>query len=180
MEFVELTGDCTDFVVQPNTFHLIPHNLNTDGVWGSGVVVPIFTKWEVAARAYEDWWEDDTQNNYSPKCLSISNRDFQLGNIQVVNVAKGILVVNMLAQKSMGSQFGMPPGRYEALQECLLKIRVCCDKINNIGKNVVIESPKFGAVRSGLSWNTIFKMVEDIFEHTEGTWNTYTYEGPHA
>lgn len=179
MEFVELTGDCTDFVVQPNTFHLIPHNLNTDGVWGSGVVVPIFTKWGVAARAYENWHANQ-DGRYSPKCLPTNNADFQLGNIQVVNVEKGILVVNMLAQKSMGSQFGMPSGRYEALQECLLKIRVCCDKINDIGKNVVIESPKFGAVRSGLDWTKIFDMVQSIFKDTTGIWNTYTYEGPHA
>jgi translation initiation factor IF-2 len=52
--------------------------------------------------------------------------------------------------------------------------------VNEGVKPQTIEACKFGSARSGLSWETIFKMVEDIFEHTEGTWNTYTYEGPHA
>lgn len=178
MQFVELNGDCTSFAVQSNTIHIIPHVVNNFGIWGSGVVVPIFTKWAEAAKAYEDWFAHKT-TNYSPKCLEPTNVDFQLGNLQVVNVAKGILIANMLAQKGFGG-YGLPPGRYESIEECLLKLRVCCEKINGIGKSVVIESPKFGSARSGLDWTVIFEMVQDIFGETEGVWNTYSYEGPNA
>lgn len=89
-----------------------------------------------------------------------------------------IYVCNMLTQKGFGNDF-MPPGRYEAIEECLLKIRVICQHILNKSKqNVQIEACKFGSCRSGLEWTKIFEMIQRIFKDTEGIWNTYSYEGP--
>jgi hypothetical protein len=179
MKFNEVVGDFTKFEVLPNTMHFMPHGLNSWGIFGSGAVMAIHEKYPKATEAYTSWF-DGLCDQHFPKCLDKYNRIFELGNIQVVNVAPQKFVVNMLTQKGMGSHYNMPPGRYEAIEECLRKLEVCCQKVLECGKEVSIEACKFGSARSGLSWETIFKMVEDIFEHTEGTWNTYTYEGPHA
>lgn len=180
MKYQKKSGDVTCFDVLPDTFHFVPHNLNCDGVWGSGVVVPIFKKWDLARAAYEDWYDQLRYAKYSPKCLDQNNDMFGLGNLQIVNVEKSIFVVNMLAQKWVGAPYDMVPGRYEAIEECLLKLKICFDKVNKVGKKVQVESPKFGACRSGLEWEAVFDIVKDIFEDTDGIWTTYSYEGAYA
>lgn len=179
MNFVELKGDFTNFISQNNSIHLVLHIVNSDGIYGSGAIMSIDEKFPRATREYVAWADGLANKNTFPLCLPSDNSQFQLGNIQVVKVEAGVRVVNMLAQKSMGmNKYGMPPGRYEAIRECLYKVRDLCEQITKSNLTPVIEACKFGSARSGLDWTAIFDMIQDIFGDTEGVWNTYSYEGP--
>ena len=186
MKFNDLTGDCTDFVTQTDTFHIIPHVVNTCGVMGSGVALAIKNKFPIACDKYEYWYEYEEimynrEHEKEPDCfpniLDDTNKFWQLGNIQVILVERQIFVCNMLAQKGFGA-YGLPPGRMQSLEECLHKLASCCQAIVRSNKKVQIEAPKFGSCRSGLDWTKIFEMVQRIFKDIEGVWNTYSYEGP--
>lgn len=190
MQFVELSGDFTDFNVQPDTTHFVCHVVNSLGFGASGAIVAIQNQFPAAYDEYVKWYNYAVKGSNIPprglaKCLGEDNHLWDLGNLQTIKVHSdpnggSIYVCNMLAQKAFGNVSGMPPGRYEAIEECLLKLRVCCDHVIEKGKKVSIEACKFGGLRAGLSWNVIFEMVQDIFSETEGVWNTYSYEGPNA
>lgn len=179
MKFNELKGDFTDFTVQPNTIHFIVHNCNNRGIAGSGAILAVKDRFPKAIDEYEAWYNGDHTLNSFPKCLDKYNSLFEMGNIQVVKVEPSTYVVNMLGQKGFGS-YGMPPGRYESIEECLRKLKVCCEAVIKSGKKVSIEACKFGSARSGLSWDKIFDTVQEIFKDIDGTWNTYSYEGVYA
>ncbi len=132
-----------------------------------------------ATREYIAWGDGLASQDTFPKCLDKYNHLFELGNIQVVKVERcGTRIVNMLAQKGMGYNYGMPPGRYEAIEECLRKVNVLCQQITKSNLTPVIEACRFGSARSGLTWDIIFKQVKEIFATTDGAWNTYSYTGP--
>lgn len=175
MIFNELTGSATNFTVQPDTVHFIPNNCNNRGLAGSGFILAIKDKYPKAILEYESWFEGNTTLNSFPKCLDKYNSLFEMGNIQVVKVEPEVYVVNMLGQKGFGD-YGMPPGRYESIEECLRKLKVCCKGVVGNGKKVSIEACKFGSARSGLDWTKVFSVVQEIFSEVEGTWNTYSYD----
>lgn len=177
MHFLEAPGDATDFDTHPNTVYFIPNGCNNRGIAGSGFIIAVKKRFPKAILEYEKWYNGDISLNTFPKCLDKENCLFEMGNIQLVNVASGVYVVNMLTQKGFGN-YNMPPGRYESIEECLRKLKVCCEVAINHGKSVHIHSPKFGAARSGLAWTKIYKTVKDVFKNVPGTWTTYSYEGP--
>lgn len=174
MQFTNKLGDVTVFEVMPNTFHFLPHIVNTQAKMNSGVALGIKQRFPAANEEYVKWKNNQHPKGF-PKCLGDYNKDWQLGNLQVVGVGGSRWICNMLAQKDFGN-FGMPAGRYEALEECLRKLRVCCLQVIEQDKKVQIEAPKFGSLRSGLDWTKIFTMVRNIFTDVEGIWTTYTYQ----
>lgn len=189
MKFNDIVGDFTDFQVLPHTTHFVVHVVNTAGFGASGAIVAIKNKFPYAYEQYVQWHDYETgESPIEPhgfaRCLDVNNRRWQLGNLQTSRVYRddnggSIYVCNMLCQKDFGS-VGMPPGRYEATEECLRKLQVCVQHVVDKGKNVSIESCKFGSLRAQLDWDRIFDMVVRIFGQTSGVWNTYSYAGPNA
>lgn len=189
MKFVELNGDATAFKVLPNTTHFIPHVVNTQGIMGSGIAATIRDKFPEANRQYVNWMNYERGRGCEVKgfarILGTENQRWQLGNLQTVKVHSEpnggtIWVCNMLAQKDFGGVTSLPPGRYEAIEECLQKLRMCVDHVSKKGKNISVESCQFGGKRAGLEWDSIFMQVQDNFHNAPGVWNTYSYEGPNS
>lgn len=185
MKFLEKSGDATCFDTKENTAYYVPHICNTDGIAGSGFIIAVKNKFPRAIQEYERWHklsrpgsnleEWDTLVGLAPKILGAGNWDFQLGNIQAIHTGNRVYIVNMLAQKSFG-YLNLPPGRYDCLEECLLKLRTLCEFSLKQATKVEIHAPKFGSLRSGLDWDCIYSMIKRIFGDTEGIWTTYSYE----
>lgn len=175
MQFIELTGDVTEFKREPGTFHFIPHVVNSEGIIGSGVAMGLKRKFPEVGIQYSNWFNGLPARGFC-KCLGDSNKSWQLGNMQVVGIGDCSWCCNMLAQKGLGPAWNMSAGRYEAIEECLYKLRAVCLEVLRQEKKICIDSPKFGSLRSGLSWDVIFERVQDIFADIDGTWRTYSYE----
>lgn len=185
MKFKTIQGDVTEVVPQDNAVHFLPNNCNNQGIAGSGVIVAFRNKWAHTIELYEEWYEiyDGTEGSEElkktfPKGLGVDNTIFELGNAQFVMAEPQIYVVNMIGQKGFGGVTGMPPGRYEAIEECLRKISICCERVLENNRIPYIDAPMFGAMRSGLDWGKLLKMSKDVFKDIDGFWTTYEYEGP--
>jgi hypothetical protein len=82
----------------------IPHIVNNQKLWGAGFVLAINKISYKPKRAYMDWPNP------------------QLGDIQIVDIGNEVYIVNMLAQKNTYPIYNLPPIRYEALNECFLRL----------------------------------------------------------
>lgn len=124
------------------------HIVNSLNGWGSGFVIPLGQKYPQSKKDYHNWYTNG-QKQLIP---------FMLGEVFTTKVSDDIYIFNMLAQKGFGFK-NIPPIRYEALRECLIKI-------NDFAKNNLdyIIGPRIGANRSGGNWEVISKMIEKYIE----------------
>jgi hypothetical protein len=91
---------------------ILPHVVNSKGVWGAGFVVPLGRNIPVARDLYLEWAKG------SPNI----QRPFELGQAQIVKYARDgkpdIFVANMLAQ-TLG---GVRPLSYTSLVACMEEV----------------------------------------------------------
>ena len=83
-----LTGDATEPVKKPA---LIMHVCNDVGGWGRGFVLALSKRWDMPERGY----------------LGLSR--WEKGFVQFVGVDDDITVVNMIAQRGVSPDHGVPP-----------------------------------------------------------------------
>lgn len=132
-------------------YKLIIHCCNDLGLMGSGVAKSLFLKWPSVKSEYIDWKRKSDS----------STKNFLLGNIQVVEVEKGVSVVNMIGQHGIATNNGTPPIRYEAIRDCLLKVKELVKYKRIEGEMVSIHAPRFGAGLAKGDWSVIEKLVID-------------------
>lgn len=127
---------------------LIPHVVNNINKMGSGFVVPLYTRWPTVKSEYHEYsgWFCDRLGFF---------RNYLLGKIQIIPVSSKIDVINMFAQDGVISQQNPKPIKYDALANCLTKIKTTYSCIN---KQIV--APKFGAGLAGGDWNIIESMIK--------------------
>lgn len=113
---------------------LIMHICNNCGRWGKGFVKNISKRWLKPEKAYRKL---DAYN---------------LGDIQVVPVTDGVTVVNMIAQNG----FGGVAVDYNALHECLIKVRETARRLN-----ASVHGPKIGTGLGGGDWHIIARLIDD-------------------
>lgn len=146
LRYVE--GDLFDFVPGrlPTTEQdvFIPHVCNNCGLWGKGFVVPLGKKWPAVKQKYRQ---------------AYINGPFQIGWTQCVPVTPGITVCNMVAQEGIYPRNGVPPIRYEALEECMAQVAAECDTADF----PTIHAPLFGAGLAGGSWTIIEDMIRRLW-----------------
>src|SRR5690606_171097 len=90
---------------------IIVHVCNDQGGWGKGFVVAISKRWKAPEREYRAWHRRG------------SEPPFELGQVQVVPVADGLSVANLIGQEGMRAKQGVPPIRYGAIAEGLARVR---------------------------------------------------------
>lgn len=137
-----LKGDVTCPQVKGNK--IIAHICNNLGKMGAGVALSISKKWNSVRSEY----------------LKLYNKDgLNLGDVQFIQVEKFITVANMIAQEGirMGGN-GIPPIRYKAVEECLIKV---ADKAKEI--HATVNIPFIGIGLAGGSWNKIEPIIKNIF-----------------
>lgn len=119
---------------------LIIHCCNSIDCWGSGFVIALSKRWPEPEIEYHNWYKN--------------GKDFKLGNINVVQVEPDIYVANMIGQRGVGMQNGIPPISYDAIEWCLDRVYMWC-KPNNAS----VHAPRFGSDRAGGDWNIIESII---------------------
>lgn len=139
-----LKGDAT--YPQGDGNKILPHCCNTIGAWGSGYVLALSKRWSQPEKEYHRLAHE---------------QGLILGNVQLVPVEHNnendtvIIVANMIAQEGIGFNLsGLPPIRYDALLECLIKVNDAAVKTNS-----TIHMPRIGAGLAGGNWKIIEKII---------------------
>lgn len=129
---------------------VICHQVNCQGVMGSGVARQIREKYPIVYKGYKALCDDRAPENL-------------LGEAQFIDVYDDILigVFNIFGQLHYGYD-GKCYTNYKALREALVTVY---DYMNAyFDPTTTIAFPyKFGCYRGGGDWNVVYKMIEDIF-----------------
>lgn len=141
-EIIYLKGDATS--PQASGTKIIAHICNDIGGWGKGFVLAISKRWQQPEKAYREWHKNRSKN------------DFELGNIQLIQVEPYIYIANMIAQRGVktGRSTGAPI-RYEALEACLKKLTT---EAQTLGASV--HMPRIGCGLAGGKWEKIEPLIE--------------------
>jgi O-acetyl-ADP-ribose deacetylase (regulator of RNase III) len=155
-----LTGDATDpkEVEGPK---LLIHVSNNQGAWGAGFVLAISKRWSEPESVYRRVAKSD---------------GLELGEIQIIQVEKDIVVVNMIAQ-TLGWTQGpggkmTPPINYDALAACLWQVG---DLALCSYNSASVVAPRFGSGLAGGKWETIETIINDVLS---ADIPTYIYDLP--
>jgi O-acetyl-ADP-ribose deacetylase (regulator of RNase III) len=126
---------------------MICHICNDLGGWGAGFVMAISKRWPQPEAAYRLWYHERGTNN------------FALGEIDIVEVAPKLWVVNMVAQQGFGRHDGVPPIRYAELERCLIKLNRAAKE-----KGASVHMPRIGCGIAGGKWSEVGPIVERTLE----------------
>lgn len=155
-----MTGDAT----QPlgNAPKAIVHIVNDVGLWGRGFVLAVSRRWTGPEVAYRRWY---------------SSRDnFDLGQIQPVEVEPGLWVINMIAQHGvMGRSTGKgdgPPIRYCDLKSCLKQVSSFARS-----RGLSIHMPRIGTGLAGGSWPVIERIIQETLIADQVGVTVYDFNG---
>lgn len=124
--------------------HIICHQVNCQGVMGSGVASSIRQKFPEVYTAYQKFCVD--------------NKNALLSKVQRVVTDDGHVVYNMFGQMFYGREAGTHYTDYTALQFCLGSIK------NREPVTSTLAFPLFvGCGLGGGSWNVVYQMIETMF-----------------
>jgi O-acetyl-ADP-ribose deacetylase (regulator of RNase III) len=138
---------------------LIIHCCNDGGGWGAGFVLAL-TKLDFNPESIYQAW-GSINRRYVMDRLSYSTGKFRLGEVQFCEFHQPTVnVANMIGQVNPNEdgvdEDGNPPIRYEAIRQCLRKVRRWARK-----NNASVHAPRFGSDLAGGDWNVIEKIIED-------------------
>jgi O-acetyl-ADP-ribose deacetylase (regulator of RNase III) len=153
MTITYLKGDATRFNRHVGEKYLI-HVCNNRGGWGSGFVLELSRHWAQPEDSYREWFKAKNHLFWG---------SFELGAIQIINVAPQLSVVNMIAQEGYKTKStppdAKPPIRYDALGECLKKVAISAKPLG-----ASIHGPRFGAGLAGGRWAEIEPLINAAFQ----------------
>jgi O-acetyl-ADP-ribose deacetylase (regulator of RNase III) len=150
-----LKGDATS--PQAKGTKIIVHICNNLGGWGKGFVLAISKRWKVPEESYRKWHRNRAKN------------DFELGNIQTVQVSEYIYVINMIGQQGMKTGSNGVPIRYNAVEQCLEKVVHKAMELN-----ASVHMPRIGCGLAGGTWNKIEPIIEKTL--LKNDIDTYVYD----
>lgn len=123
---------------------IICHQVNCQGVMGSGLAKQIRNKY---AKVFEEYQK-----------YVVNNKFTALGTCQIIDVARGKYIANLFGQYNYGRDKQYTD--YDALRESLFSLKVSC-KDNN--KSIAIPY-NLGCGLAGGDWNIVYKIIEDVFK----------------
>ncbi len=121
---------------------IIVHICNDIGAWGKGFVLSLSSKWRLPEEEYRKWYK--------------SNKNFELGEVQIVKVNENTFVGNMISQRGIKKDFTSVPMRYDSLDKCLAKISNFA-----LEKNLKVLMPRIGCGLAGGRWEKITPIIEN-------------------
>ena len=152
IKYVE--GDLFQNISNNGGVTVIPHCCNDIGAWGAGFVIPLGQKYPESKTEYLNMFRE---------------RTVDLGHTQFVSSNNGVIVVNMIAQKGVGTSWEdgkeVPPIRYKALKNCMFDVK---DQFKEL-KNIQIKCPMFGSGLAGGDWLKIEEMIYEIWNEFDVT-----------
>lgn len=131
-----LKGDATS----PNQVgnKIIAHICNDIGGWGKGFVMAISKKWKTPEKSYRQWFSE--------------KQNFDLGEIQLIQVEADVFVANMIAQHGINTS--EKPIRYDAVEKCLAKLASEANVLN-----ASVHMPRIGCGLAGGKWEFIEPLI---------------------
>lgn len=134
-----IKGDATNPLGNDNK--IIVHICNDIGAWGKGFVLAISKRWKAPEKEYKDWYK--------------SKKNFELGEVQLVQVEENLWVANMIGQhKIYKDENGNAPIRYEAVHSALEKVGVFA-----LEEKAVVHMPRIGCGLAGGKWEEIEPLI---------------------
>ncbi|WP_315053110.1 macro domain-containing protein [Chryseobacterium indoltheticum] len=135
-----LKGDATNPQIKGNK--IIIHICNDIGGWGKGFVMAISKRWKKPENEYRKWFQ--------------SGENFNLGEIQMVQVEEDVWICNMIGQHTtVTNSKGIAPIRYEAVEKGLNKL---IDEALQL--NASVHMPRIGCGLAGGKWEEIEPIIE--------------------
>lgn len=132
---------------------IIAHQVNCQGVMGSGVAEQIKKNFP---KAFEEYKELVDEHGTFTKTL--------LGKVQGVDLGNKNFIVNMFGQDNYGRD-GKQYTSTEALYECFKKVRVIAEE-----NNLSVAMPyMIGCYRGGADWKEVEELLLTAFEGYEVT-----------
>ncbi len=125
---------------------LLAHLCNDIGAWGAGVVMSISKRWREPEMAYRRWYALASDADAGP---------FELGRVQFVPESGGVEIANMIAQRNVRPIDGTLPIRYEALEQCLIRVAE-----HAISSGESVHMPRLGVGSAGGLWQKIEPIIE--------------------
>lgn len=119
---------------------IISHICNDIGRWGKGFVMAISKRWKKPENEFKKWFK--------------SGENFNLGEIQLVQVEDDVWVCNMIGQHNIVPYSKGPPIRYEAVEECLGKLAQKALELN-----ATVHMPRIGCGLAGGKWEEIEQII---------------------
>jgi O-acetyl-ADP-ribose deacetylase (regulator of RNase III) len=133
---------------------VIAHQVNCQGVMGSGVAKQIREKWANVYTAYRAEYDLFTDLN---KPL--------LGNCQLVQVNDHQYVANLFGQDKYGYD-GKRYTSYDGIYDTLTSLTI---QMMDNGMESLAIPYKMSSDRGGADWNIILAMIESVFKNTNIT-----------
>lgn len=136
-----VVGDATE----PQGFgpKVIAHVCNDVGGWGKGFVTAISRRWREPEQAYRAWYRAREIN------------DFKLGSVQMIAVADGLWVANVIGQHGIGpASDGSPPVRYEAIEVGLQALAELART-----ESARVHMPRIGCGLAGGEWSELEPII---------------------
>ncbi len=134
-----LKGDATAPFVEGNK--IIVHVCNDVGGWGKGFVMAVSKRWKEPEIKYREWFA--------------GKDNFQLGEVQFINVETGLWVANVIGQHKINTdEKGNPPIRYDAIEAGLKKVGVFAASVN-----ASVHMPRIGCGLAGGTWDKIEPLI---------------------
>jgi O-acetyl-ADP-ribose deacetylase (regulator of RNase III) len=138
---------------------LICHQVNCQGVMGSGIAKSIREKWPEVYSQYKHFCNEHDRlacELYGGYENGPVGSDLLLGKTQKVEINDKQAVINMFSQLAYGYD-GNRYTSYDAFYNCLCEIILHAKLGSRIGFPHGI-----GSVRGGANWNIILKMIEEV------------------
>lgn len=123
---------------------IIVHVCNDIGGWGRGFVMAISKRWPEPERRYRAWHRGDEET------------PFRLGEVQMVRVAEGLWVANLIGQRDVRTIDGVPPVRYDAVRTGLQRVAGEARRLE-----ASVHMPRIGCGLAGGKWEDVGKIVEE-------------------
>jgi O-acetyl-ADP-ribose deacetylase (regulator of RNase III) len=150
-----LVGDATSPISLGNK--IIVHICNDIGGWGKGFVMALSAKWKEPESEYRNWFQ--------------SQKDFVLGEVQIVKVSDEIFVANLIGQRKINKdENGNPPIRYNAIEIGLEKISIYAQEYN-----ASIHMPRIGCGLAGGKWEIIEPLIIKYLSKNDIEVNVYDF-----
>ena len=147
MEIKNFDGNILD-----SSAEVIMHQVNCQGVMGSGVAKAIKTKWPVVFDKYKE-------------CTKRAIITSLMGKVLPVKVEDNKTVLNLFGQENYGSD-GRRYTSYDAIDTCLKKTAKYC--VENGIKTIALPY-YMSCGRGGANWDIIMDMIKQHFSDIDIT-----------
>jgi len=150
MEIKNINGNLLDSKAE-----YILHQVNCQGVMGSGVAKAIKDKWPIVFEKYKGIVD----------LADSADGESLLGRVLPVKVSDTQTVMNLFAQDNFGYD-GERYTSYDAIDRCLLRIAERCKEM--MVKSIALPW-HMSSDRGGANWNIIMEMIKQHFRDLDIT-----------